>query len=667
MGICRGGQGMFGGLLFGLLVSCAAALQTGGMAGPPTGIGPNDWPCWRGPTHDGQSRPGQAPPLSWSDTENVVWSADVPGRGNGSPTVVGGRVYLATCDEASGSQSVLAFDRGTGRRVWERIVHPRGAMRKNQKSTGASATVACDGERLYITFPNSDAVFASALDLDGTIVWQTKLGAYLIHQGYGASPLVHGGRVFVVADHRGGGAVAALDPKSGAVVWKQDRPPMPNYASPVVFTIGGREQLILIGCEQVIAHDPATGATLWRTPGSTTECVTTTVTDGTRIYSSGGYPKNHVAAIRADGSGKVDWENGERLYVPSLLYRDGHLYAVLDAGIAVCWDAATGAEKWKRRLGGNFSSSPVMLGDTVFATSEAGETHVFRATPEAFAEVGLNRLGDESFATPAICGDRIFLRVASTRDGTRQERLVCVGRPADPAESRPAADAALADKPRDAEPPQPAGRSTRTIEGFTVLVDDRLLAGGDAAEVGAEALAFLTAKLAEIRIVVPPERLAELRRVRIVLDASCGGLKTMQYHPSADWLEKHGYPRSLEKCVHLPRAADLATRRNINQQPWVILHELAHAYHDQVLGFDEPRVLAAWKAYTEGGKGEATLLYDGSRVRHYGLTDQKEFFAEMTEAYFGSNDFHPFNRAELKTEFPDLFALLQEIWGPVRR
>jgi tRNA U38,U39,U40 pseudouridine synthase TruA len=98
----------------------------------------------------------------------------------------------------------------------------------------------------------------------------------------------------------------------------------------------------------------------------------------------------------------------------------------------------------------------------------------------------------------------------------------------------------------------------------------------------------------------------------------------------------------------------------------VILHELAHAYHDQVLGFDEPRILAAWEAFKTDGRGDATLLFDGSRVKHYGLTDHKEFFAEMTEAYFGTNDFHPFNRAELKTDYPDIFALLATIWGPAR-
>jgi len=216
------------------------------------------------------------------------------------------------------------------------------------------------------------------------------------------------------------------------------------------------------------------------------------------------------------------------------------------------------------------------------------------------------------------------------------------------------------------KPDQPASRSRRTIEGFSILVDDALLPGGSEETLGREALAFLAAKLAEIRIVLPPEKVDALRKVTIVLDKACGALSSMQYHPSADWLADNGYPRSLEKCVHLPRARDVATRRNINEQPWVMLHELAHAYHDQVLGFDDPRILAAWEDFKLSGKGDDALLFDGSRVKHYGLTDQKEFFAEMTEAYFGSNDFHPFNRAQLKTEFPKLYELLAEIWGPLR-
>jgi len=213
---------------------------------------------------------------------------------------------------------------------------------------------------------------------------------------------------------------------------------------------------------------------------------------------------------------------------------------------------------------------------------------------------------------------------------------------------------------------QPRGRTEVGLEGFRILVDDALLPGGAQEALGRETLEFLRSKLVDIRIVMPPDKLATLRGVRIVVDERCGDLGSMQYHPSADWLAEHGYPRSLARCVHVPIAAQMATKRNVAEQPWVILHELAHAYHDQVLGFEEPRVLAAWEAYKAGGKGEEALLYDGSRVRHYGLTDQKEFFAEMTEAYFGTNDFAPFNRAELKTGFPELHDLLETIWGEGR-
>lgn len=210
--------------------------------------------------------------------------------------------------------------------------------------------------------------------------------------------------------------------------------------------------------------------------------------------------------------------------------------------------------------------------------------------------------------------------------------------------------------------PQPTSRTARQIEGWKVIVDDRLLAAPDA-EVGTAALKFLEAKLVEIKAVVPAQRVKELQTIAIVLDLNCGSLGPMQYHPDAGWLKSNGYPAELAKCVHLPRAADLPTRRNINEQPWVILHELAHGYHDQVLGFEEPRVLAAFEAFKKSGRGDMTLLFDGNRVKHYALTDHKEFFAEMTESYFGVNDFFPFNRAELKGAEPELFELLSQIWS----
>lgn len=216
-----------------------------------------------------------------------------------------------------------------------------------------------------------------------------------------------------------------------------------------------------------------------------------------------------------------------------------------------------------------------------------------------------------------------------------------------------------------ADDPLPTTRTERKLEGWTISVDDRLLKSPDE-ELGTRALRFLEAKLADIKAVVPDERLKELQSIRIVLDLTHGKLGPMQYHPDAGWLKANGFSADLEKCVHLPRAVDVATRRNINEQPWVILHELAHAYHDQKLSFEEPRVREAYEAFKKSGHGAMALLYNGKRVKHYGLTNHKEFFAEMTEAYFGVNDFFPFNRAELQEAEPEVFSLLEKIWGPIK-
>ena len=268
----------------------------------------------------------------------------------------------------------------------------------------------------------------TALGLDGHEIWQTKITDYILHQGFGSSPTIYGPLVIVSADNKGTGAIAGLDRTNGKIIWKQDRPKLPNYTSPIILQVAGKEQLFFSGCNLVTSFDPLTGNKLWEIKGSTEECVTSTVTDGNLIYTSGGYPRNHLSAIHADGSGKVAWENGTRVYVPSMLMKDGYLYAVLDAGVAMCWKADTGEEKWKERLGGTFSASPVLVGDQIFATNETGSTWIFKASPTGFEKVAENKLADDVFATPTICDSRIYMRAAIKNDDKRQEFLYCLGK-----------------------------------------------------------------------------------------------------------------------------------------------------------------------------------------------------------------------------------------------
>jgi hypothetical protein len=188
----------------------------------------------------------------------------------------------------------------------------------------------------------------------------------------------------------------------------------------------GRAQVVLAGCSLISSFDPDNGKKLWELEGSTEECVVTPVTDGTRIFTSGGYPKNHTVAVFADGSNRVAWQNTARVYVPSMIQKEGYLYAVEDAGLAVCWKADTGTEMWKERLGGDFFASPVMVGNRVYATNLRGKTFVFEATPKHFEILAQNQLGDEAYASPVICGSRIYSRVATHGD-QREESLYCLG------------------------------------------------------------------------------------------------------------------------------------------------------------------------------------------------------------------------------------------------
>ncbi len=300
-------------------------------------------------------------------------------------------------------------------------------MRKNNKSTAASSTPACDGERVFVNFPNNGALMTTALDLNGKQLWQTKICDYIEHQGYGSSPALYQSLVLVSADNKAGGAIAALDRKTGTIVWRRERPQMPNYPSPIVLNVAGKDQLLMTGCDKVSSFNPLSGETLWEVDGATTECVTSTVTDGSHIFTSGGYPKNHMSAVMADGSGKKAWENDSRLYVPSLVIRGGYLYGVLDAGIAVCWKADSGEEVWKARLGGTFSSSPVLVGDKIYATSEVGETFIYRADPSKFEQLAKCKLGDEVLSTLVICDSHIYYRAAHVVDGKREEFLYCLG------------------------------------------------------------------------------------------------------------------------------------------------------------------------------------------------------------------------------------------------
>ena len=387
----------------------------------------SDWPWWRGPHHTGVASPGQKPPLEWGPNQNVKWRFAIPGRGHAQPTIVGDFIYLPTAEEKLEIQSVLCLQRETGKLVWKTDVHTGGLDRGGHKKTSqASATLACDGSRLIANFLHDGAIWTTALDLAGKVLWQQKISPFITHQGFAASPLVYGDLVIVASDNKGGGAIAGLERETGRVVWKRERPKMPNYASPILIKAAGKEQVVIQGCNLVTSLDPTTGTLLWETEAATTECVTTLVSDGERVFASGGYPKNHIQALVADGSKKVAWQNNSRVYVPSMLVHGNYLYAMLDAGIATCWDTRTGKAAWKQRIGGTFTAAPILVNDLIYAFDEEGQATIFRADPTKYQQVARARMPGEQFSAPVICGSRLYLRVGQSENGRRQEYLYVI-------------------------------------------------------------------------------------------------------------------------------------------------------------------------------------------------------------------------------------------------
>jgi dipeptidyl-peptidase-4 len=203
------------------------------------------------------------------------------------------------------------------------------------------------------------------------------------------------------------------------------------------------------------------------------------------------------------------------------------------------------------------------------------------------------------------------------------------------------------------------------IEGWTVHVDPSML-DGEHGEAGARALKMLANHLQRIAILLPEEQLANMRKLEIWIERHHPTLGAMQYHPSIDWLKSHGHDPRLARKVHIPRAQSLLSRHQMIKHPAVVLHELAHAYHDQYLGFDNPRVIEVYREAMATGTYEKVLLYTGKTVRHYAANNHKEYFAEGTEAYLYRNDFYPFVRAELNEHDPALHDLLCDVWGPLK-
>lgn len=398
------------------------------------------WPQWRGPHATGVA-PAATPPLRWSETSNIRWKIEIPGRASSSPVVWDDRIFVQTAVPVSASSGedshrprgavrprephrfvLYAIDRGTGRILWERTAReqlPHEATHPDN-GTWSSSSPITDGEHVFAYF---ESFGLYAYDMEGRPIWQKDLGDKQMRNefGEGSTPVLYRNRLVVVWDHLGQSFVAAFDKRTGQELWRRERDEIDTWATPLVVEHEGRPQVITSGMNRLRSYDLETGEIVWESPGVTMNPIPSPVAEDGMVFVTSGFRGNNLKAIRlADargditGSSAIVWElNRDTPYVPSPLLYDGVIYLLkTNTPVLSAFDARTGRPHYTlQRLEGlnEVFSSPVGAAGRVYITDREGTTLVIRQGPR-YEVLATNRLDDGFDASPAIVGNEIFMR-----------------------------------------------------------------------------------------------------------------------------------------------------------------------------------------------------------------------------------------------------------------
>ncbi|MEO8681031.1 MAG: PQQ-binding-like beta-propeller repeat protein [Vicinamibacterales bacterium] len=398
------------------------------------------WAQWRGPFMTGVSKSAR-PPTEWSETKNVKWKVEIPGRGSGSPIVWGNRLYLLTAvpvgvegpaqHQPRGGlprrgvhqYKVMAIDRQTGKTVWERVAREEEPHEASHQDNGtwASSSAITDGT-MVIAYFESRGLYA--YDMNGTLLWQADFGKKQMRNqfGEGSTPALYGNYLVVVWDHIAGPSfVTALDKRTGKELWRVGRDEIDTWATPLVVEHGGRPQVIVNGMNKVRSYDLETGKVVWEGPGTTMNPIPTAVFGHGLVFVMSGFRGNNLKAIRLagakgdiSGNGAIAWQlDRDTPYVPSPLLYDNILYFLkTNNGLLSAFDAPSGKPLYQtQRLAKTpeVFASPVGADGKVFITGREGVTLVLKHGPtlEIMAE---NTLDDGFDASPALVDGEIFMR-----------------------------------------------------------------------------------------------------------------------------------------------------------------------------------------------------------------------------------------------------------------
>ncbi len=380
-----------------------------------------EWTRFRGPNGSGVSE-ATTIPVKWT-TKDYAWRVKLPGIGYSSPVVWGDRLLVTSALEEDATQIIRCLRTSDGGLIWKREF-PSTTHSKHQFNCYASATPTVDAQRVYYVFATPEKYNVIALDqANGKEVWRRDLGKFASQHGFGASPILHNGMLILANEQDGDSSVLALDAATGEPQWTNARRTVKAaFATPCVYTPEqGPAQLIVNSwAHGVSSLDPQNGKLNWELPLFKYRVVGSPVVAGGLIFGScgtGGVGRQ-MFAVRpgnpATGTeAKREYEiTGSLPYVCTPVARGDLLFSWFDRGVVTCLDAPTGKIHWRKRVEGDFFSSPIRVRDRIYNATRDGEMVVLAAAAE-FKELARFSLEERTNATPAVADGVMYLRTVS--------------------------------------------------------------------------------------------------------------------------------------------------------------------------------------------------------------------------------------------------------------
>ena len=393
----------------------------------PTVEAADQWPAFRGPQGDGVVRADVKLPLEWSSTTNINWRTELPGNGWSSPVVGSGRIYLSAAipkqegkagKDADFVLSMLIIDADSGQLTRVPIMEQtkERPARVHKKNSHASPTPVISGDHVFVHFGYQGT---ACVTREGEVVWTNRDLYFKPTHGNGGTPIVVGDRLIFTCDGDKHPKIVALDTKTGELVWETQRPVSAkktfSFCTPTLIDVEGGKQVIAPGSDCVLALDPLSGKIIWDARYDGYSVVPKPVYHQGLVFVSTSFDNSKLLAIRPTGSGvvtdtHVEWQADRNIpKTPSMIAHDGLVYSISDNGVALCLEAETGQVVYQKRVGGNFSASPLMADGHIYFTSEAGLTTVIRAGRE-FKKVATSDLQERTLASLGIVDNSILLR-----------------------------------------------------------------------------------------------------------------------------------------------------------------------------------------------------------------------------------------------------------------